>query len=259
MPSLIPQNPWARRLVYELIYGAPGTRRAVLFNVGFAPVRPDTRALAPFAEDASQIQLYAELCDLAAFDQERWRASALLEIGAGRGGGLAYIQRHHRPQRAIGIDMSYAAAWRGRRLGVDMRQGDGVDLRFDDGAFDIALCIDTLKYFPQQRFADEARRVLRPGGHLLLGDSTSSPAAGESVFRALAGFEVLRIRDVSEGVRLAIRQRSARMKPSTSWVPWLLRDRWRSTMMIEGSSRYDDWQSGRNHYLLAVLRRSTDS
>jgi SAM-dependent methyltransferase len=46
---------------------------------------------------------------------------------------------------------------------------DALDLPFADGAFDVVLLFEALYYLPDVlRFLAEARRVLRPGGRLLM-------------------------------------------------------------------------------------------
>ena len=41
MASFIPQQPWLRRLTYELIYAMPTFAKAAAFNRGSSPARAD--------------------------------------------------------------------------------------------------------------------------------------------------------------------------------------------------------------------------
>lgn len=53
------------------------------------------------------------------------------------------------------------------RPAVDLRQADLVDLPFEDGAFDVALCQEVVQFLPDRVGAlAELRRVVRPGGRL---------------------------------------------------------------------------------------------
>lgn len=258
MPSLIPNSPWGRRLVYELVYAWPGSQRAKSFNVGVAPVDAAILADPDLAGDANQIQLYAELFALAGVDDEAWRQSAVIEVAAGCGGGLLYLSKRHRPFKAVGIDISAVAAQRGRRLGIDLRQGEANRLPFEDGYFDCLVCVDALNYFVEEEFVLEAVRVLKPSGRLLLADSSSTFAEAEDRFLRLAqlgGLAIDALRDVSEGARRSLRERSPHVAKAIAWVPSFLRARVAEMLMIEGSERYQRWQDGEQCFAMAVLSR----
>lgn len=259
MPSLIPRSPWARRLVYELVYAWPGSRHATTFNVGLAPTHPDILADPDLARDGSQIQLYAELFALAGLGDEEWRRASVVEIAAGCGGGLIYLSKRHRPREAIGIDMSAVAAWRGRRLGVDLRQGEATRLPFEDRQFDCLVCVEALNYLDEEAFVREALRVLKPSGRLLLAESSPTIADAKARFARLAragGLAVDAVSDVSEGARRSIRERSPRAARALAWVPAFLQARVREMLAIEGSDRYRRWQEGGHCFAMAVLRRT---
>lgn len=261
MPSLIPQSSWARRLVYELVYAWPGSRHATTFNVGMVPVDPDILADPALARDASQIQLYAELFALAELDGDSWRQATVIEVAAGRGGGLLYLSKRHKPRKAIGIDMSAVAARRGRRLGVNLRQGEATRLPFPDKHFDCVICVEALNYFDQEAFAREVRRVLKPSGRLLLAEPSLTFDEAKERFTRLArwgGLAVDTLRDVSEGARRSIRERSPRIGKLLAWVPAFLRTRVREMLVVEGSERYRRWQEGELCLSMAVLRRAAE-
>jgi predicted RNA methylase len=38
-------------------------------------------------------------------EEHRLRNGAILDLGCGRGGGLAFLNEHFTPKRAVGIDM----------------------------------------------------------------------------------------------------------------------------------------------------------
>ncbi|TAJ85261.1 MAG: class I SAM-dependent methyltransferase [Reyranella sp.] len=255
---MIPQSPWARRLVYEMVYAWPGSRQATTFNVGLAPVDAEILTDPALAGDAFQLQLYAELFSLAGLDAEAWRRSAVIEVAAGCGGGLLYLSRRYRPRSAIGVDASAVAAWRGRRLGIDLRQSDATRLPFEDRRFDCLVCVDALNYFPEAEFMSEAIRVLKLSGRLLLADSSPTFADARARFQRLArlgGLAVDTLRDVSEGARRSLRERSPRAARAVAWVPPFLRRRVREMLSVEGSERYRRWQTGEHCFAMAVLSR----
>ena len=95
---------------------------------------------------------------------------ALLDAGCGTGGTLAHLRA--RPGREMfGLEYNPQAAARARdKAGVAVASGDVNSLPFADGAFTAVLSLDVLCHRavePAQALA-EYRRVLRPGGTLIL-------------------------------------------------------------------------------------------
>ena len=166
MAPIIPTSSLGRRLAYELIYLLRPRRLA--FNPGYAPVECAVANDPDFKREPRQFQLYAELLRLLPLSDVVWRTSAILEVGAGAGVGIKYIQKRYRPRMAIGIELSAVAAWRGRRRRLDLRQGDATKLPFDGQQFDCIICVDALQYFCKRKFIQEVYRALKPGGACLL-------------------------------------------------------------------------------------------
>lgn len=109
------------------------------------------------------------------------RASGdVLEVAVGTGLNL----RHYPSDaRLTGLDLSpemlEIARRRAGELGrtVDLWEGDAHDLPFPDGSFDTAVCTYSLCNIPVPEVAlSEMRRVLRPGGKLVLVDHIRSSA-----------------------------------------------------------------------------------
>jgi ubiquinone/menaquinone biosynthesis C-methylase UbiE len=105
----------------------------------------------------------------------------VLEIAIGTGRNIPFYPLD---VRLTGIEISPAmldiARTRARTLGrdVDLRVADAEALPFDDGSFDTVVCTLGLCTIPDDRKAvAEARRVLRPGGGLVLLEHVRSPAA----------------------------------------------------------------------------------
>lgn len=101
-----------------------------------------------------------------------------LELGFGHGRTLD-VAAHRAPDaRFTGLDVAPTAvrtATRRCRALVEagrlhLRTGDGVPLPWDDKSFDAAFAVHTLYFWPDApRQLAELRRVLRPGGRLVLG------------------------------------------------------------------------------------------
>jgi ubiquinone/menaquinone biosynthesis C-methylase UbiE len=105
----------------------------------------------------------------------------VLEIAVGTGRNLSHYPARI---RLTGIEFSPAmleiARKRAARLGVevDLRVGDAQQLEFADASFDSVACTLSLCTIPDDRAAvAEIKRVLRPGGRLLLLEHVRSPVA----------------------------------------------------------------------------------
>lgn len=97
----------------------------------------------------------------------------VVEVACGTGQGLGYLAA--RARSLVGGDFSQAmvdraAAHYGRR--VEVRRFDAQDMPFADASLDAVLIFEALYYLPDaERFAAECRRVLRPGGKVLVANA----------------------------------------------------------------------------------------
>ena len=143
----------------------------------------------------------AALCEKILFrDGRRWVCSRahgdVLEVAIGTGLNLAFYPDG---VRLTGVDLSPAmlgiAHQRARELGmeVDLLEGDAQSLLFADESFDTVVCTLSLCNIPDDRRAvAKMKRVLRPGGRLLLLDHVRAASRlGRAVQRAL---EVVMVR-----------------------------------------------------------------
>jgi SAM-dependent methyltransferase len=112
----------------------------------------------------------------------RWAAAVVaggrvLDAGCGTGWGTAVLAE--RARETVGIDFSPAAVLDARSTHGERAQfllGDLRDLPLADGELDHAVCFEALGHVAEpERVLDELRRVLRPGGTLLV--SAPNPAA----------------------------------------------------------------------------------
>jgi ubiquinone/menaquinone biosynthesis C-methylase UbiE len=120
----------------------------------------------------------------------------VLEVAVGTGRNLPFYPEG---VRLTGVDISPAMLKIARRrvnelgLEVDLREADAQALPFPDASFDAVVCTLSLCNIPDDRKAvAEMKRVLRPGGRMLLLDHVrSSSRLGQVIQRAL---EVVTVR-----------------------------------------------------------------
>lgn len=137
---------------------------------------PDEMGLTPEAA-----QGYEQLFVPAIFDQ--WPAvimdmagvgagDRVLEAGCGTGVLAREVIHRVRPDGSVtGLDLSESmlSVARGLCPEVDFRQGNAMDLPFDDGSFDVVIASFMLMFVPEPaRAVSEFWRVLRPGGRLVI-------------------------------------------------------------------------------------------
>lgn len=107
----------------------------------------------------------------------------VLDVGAGIGGPSRFLAKTI-GCRVSGIDLTAefceVAAMLARRTGldalVDYRQGDALDLPFDDATFDVVWSQNAaMNIADRGRLYAGMRRVLRPGGRLAIQDVVAGP------------------------------------------------------------------------------------
>lgn len=113
----------------------------------------------------------------------------VLEIAVGTGRNLRYYPPDvHLTGIELSPKMLEIAQQRARTVGreADLRLGDAQQLEFEDHSFDTVVCTISLCSIPDDaRAVAEMRRVLRPGGRVLLLEHVRSPSRVIRVFQWL--------------------------------------------------------------------------
>jgi len=119
------------------------------------------------------------------------RRRRLLDIGCGTGTLAAKVIGAHLPYQVTGLDYSHTMCRQARakprrsgaRHGLRFVNADSEHLPFPDGHFDVVTCSNSFHHYPhQQECLCEMRRVLRPGGKLMLIDGFRDNMIGWFVY-----------------------------------------------------------------------------
>jgi ubiquinone/menaquinone biosynthesis C-methylase UbiE len=257
--SLMSRSPeakrWLWRTWYQFLagrYRAPGW---TFMNYGY---RSDAPLALPAEDEADRscIQLYDAVASGAPL-----AGRAVLEVGCGRGGGAAFVARHHRPGRMIAVDRSpRAVAFCQSRFdvaGLRFQEGDAEELPFESGAFDAVLNVESSHCYGRiEAFFGEVRRVLRPGGVFLYADFR--PRAEVEAWRAsltAAGFRVEAERDLTPGVTAALDADDASKRSMISGlVDRPLLGVFHQFAAVRGTALYDELRTGALSYRAFTLR-----
>jgi MPBQ/MSBQ methyltransferase len=95
----------------------------------------------------------------------------ILDVACGNGASTKFLAKYFDPKKITGINISE------HQLNVckviapecNFQLIDATDLNFADASFDNVLCIEAaFHFFTRYRFFEEAHRVLKPGGRLVL-------------------------------------------------------------------------------------------
>ena len=120
-------------------------------------------------QPASQEQL-ASLYNRYAWASTFCRGRDVVDVACGAGLGLGLLNRHARSLEASDINDSMIALATGHyRDRIPIHVADAQRLPYDDSSKDVLVIFEALYYLPNvKRFVEESKRVLRPGGLILI-------------------------------------------------------------------------------------------
>lgn len=260
---ILARSAWLRRLRSKLWYQYVSHKlqnAPVLFmNYGYAYL-DEQRALDLHPDDEPHrtvAQFYhhiASAVDLTGKD--------VVEVGCGRGGGASFIRRYFRPRSVLGIDLAENAVEFCRRChhvdGLCFEQGDAENLCLADQSADVVLNVESSHcYGNMDKFINEVKRVLRPGGHLLfadLGDRTRMARVRELFVQA--GLQIVKEEKVNANVLKAMELDSAQKHELVKrFAPWFWRGAGEQFAGLKNSAIYQMLRFEETLYMHYVLQK----
>ena len=127
--------------------------------------------------DAGIYEICKEDYPYIASELEKEEYEELLDCGCGTGPMISLLYEKDSSKKYTGLDITprmIEVAKNKKLEGVNWVVGDCENLPFEENSFDAIICSNSFHHYPNpEKFFESAKRVLRPGGRLILQDYTA--------------------------------------------------------------------------------------
>jgi ubiquinone/menaquinone biosynthesis C-methylase UbiE len=187
----------------------------------------------------------------------------VLEVGSGRGGGAKHVAQYFKPASYIGMDLAQGAVTLANSLhslpNLKFIQGSAESIPLSDSSIDIIINVESCHaYGSVEKFLNEVKRVLKPGGYLLLVDFRSENKM--CIFQEQlknSGMDMVEEENIGENV---IRSIEAEDDKKQERIKTLIPRRWQKLFCefagVAGSRFHLTLKSGTRAYHRFVIRKS---
>jgi ubiquinone/menaquinone biosynthesis C-methylase UbiE len=187
----------------------------------------------------------------------------VLEIGSGRGGGAKHVAAFFKPASYIGLDIASSAVDLANKIhhspGLKFIQGSAESIPLPDNSIDVVLNVESCHgYGCVDTFLKEVKRVLKPGGKLLLVDFRNCTKNMELFLGQLKNSELRQLsqEDITPNVIQSIEAEDESKKER---IKKLIPARWQKLFNefagVVGSRFYETLKNGTRPYYRFVFEK----
>ncbi|MFO7557437.1 MAG: class I SAM-dependent methyltransferase [Desulfobacterales bacterium] len=212
------------------------------------------------ADEKYPLQLYQYLIE--DILHSKIHINSVLEVGCGRGGGSAYLAQKLNKAKVFGIDISSKAIWYCRKKysenNLSFSEGDAESIAYPNNSFDLVINVESSHCYPSfNKFLSEAKRVLTPGGTLLLADFRSKHQINSFKSDLISsGLQIDKLEDITELVLLSLKNDSKRKENiiEKAKIPAFFKSSLKQFAGCIGSGIYNDFQNRKRIYYYLKLK-----
>jgi SAM-dependent methyltransferase len=254
---------WFKRLNAKVTYELLAKRIPVadwhFMNYGYAPHEGETPLSLP---DDPKLQRYPLQMYHYLATKKEIAGKVILEVGSGRGGGARYIASSLHPASYTGLDLAQSAVDLANTIHVfpnlKFIQGSAESLPLPDNSVDVVINVESCHaYGSVVKFLSEVKRVLKPGGYLLLVDFRNEENVEQFMHEIRdCGLNTLEKEDISSNVVRSIEAEDASKKAR---IEALIPAKWQKLFSefagVVGSRFYLTLRDKKRFYFRFVLQK----
>lgn len=246
------------KVTYELLAKKVPATDWHFMNYGYVPNESEKSIPIP---DEINIQKYPLQMYHYLTAKTQMEGKQVLEVGSGRGGGARHIADYFKPTFYTGMDLAQSAVDLANRIHVfpnlKFIQGNAESIPVASDSVDVVVNVESCHaYGSIEKFLSEVKRVLKPGGYLLLVDFRSDNTI-DVLKKQLrhCGLELLEEEDISKNVIASIELEDV---SKTERIRTLIPTKWQKLFSefagVVGSRFYLTLKDGSRSYYRFVLR-----
>ncbi len=262
--SVLKRFAWFKRfnakITYELLAKKVPATDWHFMNYGYVPNESEKSNSLPDNSSNQQfpLQMYHYLAAKIPLE-----GMQVLEVGSGRGGGAKHIASFFKPAYYTAMDLAQSAVDLASRIHIlpnlKFIQGNAEEIPIPSNTMDVVVNVESCHaYGSVEKFLNQVKRVLKPGGHLLLVDFRSDNTIDKFKEQLRnSGLELLEEEDISKNVITSIELED---ESKTKRIKALIPPKWQKLFSefagVVGSRFYLTLKDGSRSYYRFVLRKT---